>query len=287
MMSKPLSVISQFLVPQHALSRFAGWVAYAECPTLKNFIISRFIRKYQVDLSEADINDPKAFVNFNDFFTRRLKAGKRPIAAEPNALVSPCDGTVYQTGLINSTKLLQVKHAAFNISDLIGDASTAKLFEDGQFLVAYLAPKDYHRVHIPASGQLQWMRYIPGQLFSVNFKTAAHIPHLFSRNERIVLMFETEFGPMVVILVGAMIVGSIHTTWAGTVAPSTTGVTTYHYAESDTQRIYFEKGQEIGYFSLGSTAICLFPKNRVRFTAHLGPHQPIKMGEKIGEFVHG
>ncbi|MFO1256939.1 MAG: archaetidylserine decarboxylase [Gammaproteobacteria bacterium] len=285
MSSKPLNVISQSLAPQHALSRFSGWVASIECPSIKNFIIQRFIKKYQVDLSDAEINDPTKFENFNSFFTRNLKVGTRPIAEGLEVLASPCDGTIYQTGIISAEKSMQVKHAAFKIAELIGDAGTANTFNQGQYLIAYLAPKDYHRVHIPTNAQLQWMRYIPGKLFSVNFKTAAHIPNLFSRNERVVMMFQTQKGPMIVIMVGAMIVGSIHTTWAGMVAPSTKGVTTFHYSDSDTQRIYFEKGQEIGYFSLGSTVICLFPKNQIRFADHLGTGQSIRMGEKIGEFI--
>lgn len=282
---KSFHVSLQSLAPQHALSRFAGWVAHLECPKVKNFIIQRFIKKYGVDLSDAEINDPTLFEHFNSFFTRKLKKGSRPIAEGANILSSPCDGTVYQTGLISHEKSLQVKHAAFHVADLLGDSGTGKLFEGGQYLIAYLAPKDYHRVHIPTSAQLEWMRYIPGKLFSVNFKTAAHIPNLFSRNERVVMMFQTEKGPMVVIMVGAMIVGSIHTTWAGMVAPRTEDVTTFHYADSDSQRIYFEKGQEIGYFCLGSTVICMFPQNQVRFTSHLGTGQSIRMGEKIAEFI--
>lgn len=284
-MTKSFQVALQYLAPQHPLSRFSGWVAHIECPKIKNFIISRFIRKYEVDLKDAEINDPALFPDFNSFFTRKLKASARPIAKEPHALASPCDGTIYQVGVIDAERSLQVKHAAFNVAELIGDSGTANTFNQGHYLITYLAPKDYHRVHIPASAQLQWMRYIPGKLFSVNFKTASHIPNLFSRNERVVMMFQTEKGPMIVILVGAMIVGSIHTTWAGMVAPSTADITTFHYADSDKQRIFFQKGDEIGYFSLGSTVICLFPQNQIRFTDHLGTGQNIRMGEKIGEFI--
>lgn len=272
----------QSLLPQHLLSRFAGWMARCQFPPLKNYLIRWFIRRYPVDLSQAVRESPGDYVNFSSFFTRQLKPEYRPIATAQNGLVSPVDGVVSQVGAIASGRIFQAKGFDFDLLNLVGNLSeTACLFEQGRFATLYLAPKDYHRVHMPLAGKLVSMTYVPGRLFSVNPQTVAQVPGLFSRNERLICVFNTARGPLAIIFVGAMLVASIHTTWAGLVSPSKTGkLYTVNYSEGE---VSLEKGQEVGYFTLGSTVI-LLTKSNLTWNDDLDCEKSVQMGELLGRF---
>ena len=278
-MSIPLTVRRQYFVSQHGLSRFAGFLANATQPTLKNYLIRYFLQRHTVNLSEAEIEDPYAYASFNDFFTRKLKKELRPISPHPTDLVSPADSTLYQSGQIKADTLLHAKNHNYTLSSLLGKKDDfSESFVDGSYACFYLAPHDYHRVHIPSEGRLLKMRYIPGRLFSVNKSTAQHVENIFARNERLVCFFENEIGKFVVILVGAMIVGSIHTSWAGKIAPGNQGMMEIDYSAKP---IHLSKGEDIGHFCLGSTAIVLFDKS-ASLAETLKPDQKILMGQKIG-----
>jgi len=271
----------QYFLPQHALSRAAGFLANSDVIPLKNFLIKKFIEHYKVDLSDALLQDPSTFETFNDFFTRALKPGARTIDPSINSLISPADGTLSEWGQITQNTLLQAKNQHYSLERLVGGQELARPFEDGYYATVYLAPKDYHRVHMPMTGTLEKMMHIPGRLFSVNQKTAEDIPEIFARNERVVCIFKTTFGPMAVVLVGAMIVASIATVWHGQVTPISGEIQTWDYTP---QPITLEKGVELGRFYLGSTAILLLPKESVEWDANLVVGQALKMGQKLADF---
>lgn len=236
-------------------------------------------------MSIAHNPDPDSYVHFNDFFTRPLANGQRPIAESDQAIACPADGCISQLGPIKGGHVFQAKGHEYSLLELVGgDASIAKSFNDGCFATVYLSPKDYHRVHMPLTGQLRTMVHVPGDLFSVNETTANHVPRLFSRNERVVALFDTEHGPMAVILVGAMIVASIETVWAGLVAPAQKCVRQTDYQRSQT--ITLEKGDEIGRFKLGSTAIVLFGSDVAQWDDALTAGSAVKMGEAMGQLTH-
>lgn len=265
-MQEKISVSLQHILPQHVLSRILGWFCDSRWIALKNWMIKRFIKTYDVNMSEAIIENPENFPCFNDFFTRHLKPELRPIVQEQNQIACPVDGTVSQIGVIKKDLLFQAKNFYFNVTDLLGGSeSRAQSFLDGNFATFYLAPRDYHRVHMPISGQLQEAIYIPGKLFSVNQKTTQYVPNLFARNERLVCIFKTEIGPMAIILVGAMLVASINTVW-----------------KKDEKNINLLRGEELGYFKLGSTVIVLFGKNQMSWTDNLKETSIVKMGQLIG-----
>lgn len=275
------SVLWQYLIPQHIISRITGSVARCKIPFIKNMLISAFIKRYKVDMSLAKEPDYTKYPCFNEFFTRALKDGARLITQDSNAIVCPADGAISQSGLIEAGCIFQAKGCDYSLKALLGgdDASTA-LFENGSFSTIYLSPKDYHRVHMPLSGKLRRMTYIPGKLFSVNNASVEKIPGLFAKNERVVALFEGEAGPFAVILVGAMIVASIETVWAGLVAPHRSKVViTTEYAEKNIQ---LEKGDEMGRFLLGSTAILLFPSNNVNWESNIQPDSSVTMGQQLG-----
>lgn len=276
-----LSVVLQYLLPHHLFSRFIGLFARLPQPWFKNRLITWFIKRYKVDMSQALHERIDDYTCFNDFFTRELKPELRPIAADKNQVVSPADGVISQVGDIKAGKLLQAKGHEFSLKQLLGDQEQhAKLFVDGKFATIYLSPKDYHRVHMPIAGKLVAMSHIPGRLFSVNTLTAQHVPSLFARNERVVSLFETEIGPMAVILVGAMIVASINTVWAGTISPpGRSKVQVWEYPEA--KQIQFAKGDEMGHFMLGSTVIVLAGKNALNWEAELSANSPVIMGQTI------
>lgn len=274
-MNKKLFILLQYLVPQHLLTQLFGYAAECRWPWLKNFMIRTFIRRYQVDLSHAEIAEISAYSSFNAFFTRALKSQARPIAAAKNIIVSPVDGCVSQLGDLNKDSLLQAKGAYFTTAALLG--SNQPSFNDGHFATFYLAPKDYHRVHIPYAGRLIKTTYIPGKLFSVNPTAAMHIPQLFARNERLVCFFDTAIGNMAVVFIGAMIVGKIQTVW-GTEKSSQPISRDY----TDHPDIHFTKGAELGCFNLGSSVIILFEKNTIQWLPTLSPEFFVKMGEGIG-----
>lgn len=276
---------AQQIAPQHALSRFAGWVATCEIPCIKDRIIRRFIQRYSVDMSIAKRSDPTDYQHFNDFFTRQLHANARPICPQPETLISPVDGTIAQIGSLNKHTLIQAKNHEYTLSSLLADPSPDPRFEDGLYTTVYLAPRDYHRIHMPIAGRLTMMRYVPGQLFSVNQATAADIPNLFARNERVVCQFETEFGPIILVLVGAMLVASIATEWAGIVAPSRSPlVQSWYYQNPSFAGIHFEKGADIAHFRLGSTVIVILPKGAATWHPGCKLNSSLQMGQALANF---
>lgn len=232
-------------------------------------------------MQEAVQEDPFAYANYNDFFTRVLKPELRPVATGANAIVSPADGLLAQFGAINTNKILQAKGHYFTLQDLLAHDLCAREFANGRFATVYLAPKDYHRVHMPLTGKLRKMYYVPGKLFSVNTHAAENIPNVFARNERVVSIFDTQAGPMAVVLVGAMIVGSIETIWAGQISPPHCGhikVTDY----TNEPEIKIAKGAEMGKFKLGSTVVVLFAADAAVWDDGLCPDMDLKMGQQIG-----
>ncbi len=271
----------QYITPQHTLSRIAGWLANSRIQWLKSTFIERFIRTYHVNMAEAEHSDPAYYNCFNDFFCRALKDDARPIAQETSALTSPADGAVSQVGRIEHGRIHQAKGRDYSTYELLGgDEAHTKAFANGEFTTIYLSPKDYHRLHMPIDGTLVSMRHIPGKLFSVNPATTENVPRLFARNERVVCIFETEVGPVALILVGAMIVASIETTWAGLVAPSGRHISEINYQEGP---IRFKKGEEFARFKLGSTIIMLFPEKTVNWQEQFQADCAVKMGEEIGD----
>jgi phosphatidylserine decarboxylase len=274
----------QYLLPQHALSRIAGWLADTEIVWFKQAFIDWFIQRYQVDMSIAEQPDPKSYKHFNAFFTRPLAEGQRPITEAHSSIACPADGCISQLGHIKHGQIFQAKGHEYSLLELVGGNETiAKQFIEGSFATVYLSPRDYHRVHMPLAGTLESMIHVPGDLFSVNDVTAENVPRLFARNERVVTVFATDSGPMAVILVGAMIVASIETVWAGLVTPIKKQVHTTHYANAET--IHLDKGAEMGRFKLGSTAIVLFGKDAAQWDSKLDAHSDVMMGELIGKLT--
>lgn len=272
-------IFFQHFVPQHALSRFAGWMANCRWHWLKTFLIKDFIRRYKVDLSLAVGEKVDDYPNFNSFFTRQLKSQYRPITQDQTQIACPVDGCVSQVGKIQQQTLFQAKGHQFNLNDLVGNEKLAQAFYDGSFATLYLAPKDYHRVHMPLTGKLTETIYIPGKLFSVNKLTAESVPQLFSRNERLVCLFSTEVGPIAVILVGAMIVGKIGTVWEPDYSAKT------FQQKNFADGVTLEKGAELGHFELGSTVILLFPKNTMEWNTDLKAESIVTMGSAMGRKI--
>lgn len=273
----------QSLLPQHSLSRFAGWIANCKQTWIKNRLIFGFIRHYNVDMTLALEENPEHYINFNHFFTRSLKPEKRPISTNARDIISPVDGIISQIGDIKENQLIQAKKINYNLQALLGgSAKLAAQFQGGQFATFYLAPQDYHRVHIPYSGELKEMLYVPGRLFSVNAQTTTELPNLFVRNERVITLFSTPIGPMAVILVGAMLVGSINTPWEGIIAPAPNQhIYHWHYLDN---KVSLRKGEEVGQFQLGSTVIILFTPNRIKWLAELS-EKKVKFGECIAQTI--
>lgn len=266
---------TQKLLPQHQLSRLVGKVAASEQPILKTAVIYAFKQKYGIDLSIAEAEEISKYPSFNAFFTRALKEGVRQVDPEPTHIVSPADGTISQLGKINAGEIFQAKGQSFSVDQLIADPQLAKPFQQGEFVTVYLSPKDYHRVHMPFAGKLTETLYIPGELYSVNQVTAENIPGLFARNERMVCLFDTEIGRMAVVLVGAMIVAGIETVATGKVKPN-------GRIEVQQHDLQLEKGDELGRFYLGSTAIVLFEKDKVQWDRQLKANDLVQMGGRIG-----
>jgi phosphatidylserine decarboxylase len=280
--SDRLAVLPQYLFPKRALTVFAGWCANSRATWWTHNVIPWFIRRYGVNMSEAANPDPLSYATFNEFFTRPLRPGVRPLAPVP--FVSPVDGAISQFGPIAGGQLFQAKGHSYSARALVGgDAALAAQFEDGDFATIYLAPKDYHRIHMPCDGKLLRMVYVPGELFSVNPVTARGVPGLFARNERVVCVFDTAHGPFINVLVGATIVGSMATAWHGVVNPPRTAeVRTWDYAD---QNIILKQGEEMGRFLLGSTVVMLFPKNIVRFSREWAPAKAVRLGEAMATRV--
>jgi phosphatidylserine decarboxylase len=281
-----LFILCQYLVPQVLLSRLAGYIAEYRAPWFKNRLIHWFIGRYGVDMSIALEPNPNTYRHFNDFFTRALAMGQRPIDSNAKTIVCPADGCISQIGTIEYGRIFQAKGQDYSLVELLGgDTKYAQAFQNGCFATVYLSPKDYHRVHMPYGGTLERMLHVPGKLFSVNDITAANVPRLFARNERVVCLFSTDIGPMAVVLVGAMIVASIETCWAGLITPIKQKIRHWDYPTTNSKEsdvIKLSKGEEMGRFKLGSTAIVLFGENAVRWRDTLHTHSPVKMGEAIG-----
>lgn len=280
-----VKIFFQHVMPKHLLSRLVGKFAAARAGWFTQVFIRWFIRQYKVDMSEAIHESPKAYKTFNAFFTRYLKPELRPLKAGEDELAHPVDGAVSQLGDIEAGRIFQAKGHDYSLQELLGgNEEDAKPFLDGKFATIYLAPKDYHRIHMPCDGVLKKMIYVPGDLYSVNPLTAANVPNLFARNERVVAIFDTEIGPMSMVLVGATIVASIGTVWSGTVTPPTGGrIQSWSYPTSGHTAIHLKKGEEMGHFKLGSTVILTFTENSVDFEDDLKPLSVTRMGDVMAE----
>ncbi|WP_288433541.1 archaetidylserine decarboxylase [uncultured Acinetobacter sp.] len=274
-LKKDLFIKAQSLVPQHQLSRVVGKLAESENLLVKTAVIQAFKSKYSIDLSIAQQADALKYKSFNEFFTRALKDGVRVIDNAQDSIVSPADGAISQIGSIDDGEVFQAKGQSFSVEKLIGDPQLAQPFKHGQFATVYLSPRDYHRVHMPLTGRLTETLYIPGELFSVNQVTAENIPGLFARNERMVCLFDTELGRMAVVLVGAMIVAGIETVVTGKVKPTGRLELNHH-------DVVLEKGDELGRFYLGSTAIVLFEKDKMAWESQFKANSVVVMGERLG-----
>lgn len=278
-----LAVQFQYLLPKLALTRLAGAFARARAGAITQWAIRRFIARYQVNMAEAASPDPKAYETFNHFFTRALKPGARPLA--DSAFVCPVDGAISQLGRIEGDRIFQAKGHDYDTRTLLaGDAALAQAFQGGSFATVYLSPRDYHRIHMPAAGTLRRMLHVPGDLFSVNPATAAGVPGLFARNERVVCVFDMPVGdrtvPFALVLVGATIVGSMATVWHGVVNPPRPGtVREWRY---DDAPVHLEKGAEMGRFLLGSTVVLLWPPDTIAFNPDWAAARAVRLGEAMG-----
>ena len=280
----------QFMLPKQGLTQLAGWFASRNVGFVTQWAIKLFAKAYKVNMNEAQKSELTAYSTFNDFFIRTLKDDARPIVAAEHQLAQPADGAVSQLGSIDNDLIFQAKGHNYTVEALLaGQYELADKFRNGDFITTYLSPSDYHRVHMPCDGLLTEMIYVPGDLFSVNPLTAANVPNLFARNERLICVFDTPFGAMVQILVGATIGGSIDTGWSGCVNPQREGVIKrWTYPEQDEEgAIFLRKGEEMGLFKLGSTVINLFEPNKIHFNASLIPGYATRMCELLAESVDG
>ena len=275
-MSDTLAVLPQYLIPKQALTALAGKFASARAGHTTTAVIRWFVKRYQVNMAEAANPDIASYATFNEFFTRPLKPGARPLA--PADWVCPVDGAVSQFGAIEQDQIFQAKGHSYSTTALVGgDATLAAQFQDGHFATIYLSPRDYHRIHMPCDGVLRRMIYVPGDLFSVNPTTARGVPGLFARNERVVCVFDTAHGPLVLALVGATIVGSMATVWHGLVNPPRPGRLWEKTYEGGA--VTLRQGEEMGRFLLGSTVVLLFPKSAMSFNDQWQSAAPVRLGE--------
>jgi len=281
-MSDRLAVLPQYFFPKQALTVFAGWVAGRERGWVTTEIIRRFVAKYQVNMAEALDPDIASYPTFNAFFTRALKPGARPLADAD--LVCPVDGAISQFGVIDKDQIFQAKGHHYSTTAVLGgDSALAAQFDGGHFATIYLSPKDYHRIHMPCDGTLRRMIYVPGDLFSVNPITARGVPGLFARNERVVCIFDSPLGTFALILVGATIVGSMATPWAGVINPPRSGtVREWTYPAG---QVSLKQGDEMGRFLLGSTVVMLFPKSPLQFNPAWAAGRGVRLGEAMGDGV--
>jgi phosphatidylserine decarboxylase len=280
--SDTLAVLPQYLIPKQALTALAGKFANARAGKTTTAVIRWFVKRYQVNMAEAANPDIASYATFNEFFTRPLKDGARPLA--PVDWVCPVDGAISQLGAIEQDQIFQAKGHSYSTTALVGgDAALAAQFQDGHFATIYLSPRDYHRIHMPCDGTLRRMIYVPGDLFSVNPTTARGVPGLFARNERVVCVFDTAHGPMVLTLVGATIVGSMATVWHGQINPPRPGHLWEKTYESGAVKV--RQGEEMGRFMLGSTVVLLFPKSAMAFNADWQPAAPVKLGQAMANLA--
>ena len=284
-MSDRLAVLPQYLLPQKALTAFAGWVATRQWGGYTTRLIAWFVGRYGVNMAEAAEPDIAAYPSFNAFFTRALRADARPLSAAD--FVCPVDGAISQFGSMEGGHIFQAKGHSYTCAALLaGDSEAAAQFQGGSFATIYLSPRDYHRIHMPCDGRLQRMVYVPGDLFSVNPTTARSVPGLFARNERVVCHFATPHGPMALVLVGATIVGSMATVWHGLInPPRRLQVTTWHYGSTDAPAPFLRQGAEMGRFLLGSTVVLLWPAGTIGFNPAWGAASPVSMGQEMGRLA--
>lgn len=277
-MSDRFSVLPQYLIPKQALTALAGRIARTRGGPWTTRLIKWFIRRYGVNMLEAANPDPASYATFNEFFTRALRKGARPLARAD--LVCPVDGAISQFGRMEGQQIFQAKGHHYSCTALVGgDAALAARFDQGSFATIYLSPKDYHRIHMPCDGRLTRMIYVPGDLFSVNPTTARGVPGLFARNERVVCVFESARGPFVLVLVGATIVGSMATVWHGVVNPPRSAqVREWRYED---QSILLRQGEEMGRFLLGSTVVLLFPQGPLAFNPAWAAAGAVRLGEPM------
>jgi len=282
--SDRLAVLPQYLLPKQALTTLAGKFASARLGGLTTSVIRWFVGRYNVNMAEAANPDIASYTSFNDFFTRALKPGARPLAQAD--LICPVDGAISQFGPIAKDQVFQAKGHTYSTTALVGgDAAAAARFDNGHFATLYLSPRDYHRIHMPCAGELTRMVHVPGDLFSVNPTTARGVPGLFARNERVVCFFESTQGPFVLVLVGATIVGSMATVWHGQVNPPRTGtLRQWDYAKG---QVSLQQGEEMGRFLLGSTVVMLFPQGPLQFNPQWSPTRPIQLGEAMAQCTGG
>ncbi len=276
-----LTTLPQYLLPQHALSKLMSYFTHSKNKKLKHFMITEVIKRYGVNMEEAKVRNVEAYKTFNQFFTRELRHGVRPLTKVQNAIACPADGAVSQAGKITGASVFQAKSKSFSVVDLLGgNVERAVPFIDGDFATIYLSPKDYHRLHMPLTASIREMVHIPGKLFSVNTATTRAVPGLFARNERVAVLCDTAAGPMALVLVGAIFVSSIETVWHGVVTPPTTrSLQIWNYGIKKT---VLQQGEEMGRFNMGSTIIVLFGKDKIRWEDKLKADTPVKIGEMIG-----
>jgi phosphatidylserine decarboxylase len=278
MRSGRLFVWFQHLLPQHALSRLVLRATRVRARWFKNWLVRGFFKLYSIDMAEALQPDPLAYGSFNEFFTRALKPGARTIAAGSGDIACPVDGAISEAGRIEGDRLLQAKGRDYTLTELLASQAWANHFDGGSFATIYLAPFNYHRVHMPLRGQLRETVYVPGRLFSVNAVTAAQVPRLFARNERVLTWFDTAYGEVALVLVGALNVGSMATVWAGDITPAARRVVT----PLPRQEVCLDKGEELGRFNMGSTVILLFQRDRARWHADIHAGTTVKLGQSLG-----
>ncbi len=282
-----LKIALQYLMPKHGISRLVGKFAAAEAGWLTTKAISAFIKAYDINMSEAKLKNAEDFNTFNEFFTRELEDGARTIDSNDMTLCYPVDGAISQQGDIVDGQLIQAKGFNYSLTSLLGgDEKTSAPFQGGKFSCIYLAPKDYHRIHMPMAATLREMIYVPGDLFSVNPLTANNVPDLFARNERVVAIFDTAHGELAMVLVGATIVASIETTWAGTITPPAgKDIFRWSYPADGVDAIKFNKGDEMGRFKLGSTVVSTFSPQMIDFNTSAGPETVTRLGEHYADIV--
>jgi phosphatidylserine decarboxylase len=272
-----------YVLPHRALSALARKLAYSSNPAISRRLIDTVVAKFGVDLSEADQSDPRAYATFNAFFTRALKTGARSADPDPRALLMPADGRISQCGNIVDGRIFQAKGQSFTAAELLGDEAAAEPFANGLFATVYLSPRDYHRVHMPWTGTLRETVHVPGRLFSVGTAAVARIPRLFARNERLACHFDTDFGPMCVVMVGALLVSGVETVWGGIEIPPYGGpITTKDYRG---RGIVVERSAEMARFNYGSTAIVLLPPGVAELAPNLSAETPVKLGQRLATLL--
>ncbi|MDX1442380.1 MAG: archaetidylserine decarboxylase [Gammaproteobacteria bacterium] len=282
-MDRLFKVWPQYILPHHLLSRGMHFLTRLHGGALSHAAIRFIVKRFRVDLEEAERSNVRDFVSFNDFFTRSLKPGARPIDKAPEAVISPVDGTVSQVGQIREGRIFQAKGHDYSAAELLGDKALAEDFDDGEFATIYLSPRDYHRIHMPCDGSLLRMIHVPGRLFSVNPLTTRTVPGLFARNERVVTIFDTPFGRVAQVMVGAIFVSSIETVWAGEVTPPAGQyIRSWNYGPREAAgEVHLKKGDEMGRFNMGSTVILLFEPRAVKLAESFFEAQAVKLGQRI------